>query len=143
MSSKIQAALIIEGIGTPVKKLNEVLESISLKIKEETNIELLSKKLNEAKVLEGKEKGFYTNFVELEVELKDVSTLFYIIFKYMPAHIDIMTPENINMTNNDLNEISNNLTGNLHQYDALARMFKYEKAQLTQALEEAKKGNKK
>jgi len=130
--------MIIEVMGAPAKYLDETLEKISDDISKEAGVKILSKNINESKELEER-KGLFTNFMEIEVETDSLSHLSILIFKYMPAHIEIISPENINLTNNTTNEVFNEIVRRLHGYDNLARIFQHEKAKLTAELEEAKK----
>ena len=135
--SKINTMLVIEVLGRPPEHLKEALEDIIKRIGEEKNVKVISKKIAEPKEVE-KNPGMFTTFGEIEVETKDMLTLAILVFKYMPAHIDILSPENITMTNKNHNEILNEVARRLHSYDHVARVIEAEKKILEKKIEELK-----
>jgi hypothetical protein len=131
----IRAVLILEVLGKPPEHLTETLHKLADSIGKEENIELKEKKVKEPVEME-KRKGFYTSFAEIEIQAKTIMHLIMIIFKYMPAHVEILSPENIKINNNNLGELFNELTRRLHGYDEIARMVQIEKKILTKKLRE-------
>lgn len=123
---KITAIMIVEVMGKPKEHLTETLEKISKDIGNEKNVEVTEKKINEPKELE-KKKGFFTAYAEIEVEIEDALQLATLMFKYMPAHIEIVEPEKLRMTNVGYADILNELTRRLHQYDNLLRVMQMER----------------
>ena len=81
-----------------------------------------------------KQEGFYISFTEVEVEVEEILYLAILMFKYMPAHIEIVSPELIALTNNGWNDIQNELTRRLHGYDEVARVMQMEKGILEKKL---------
>lgn len=132
---KIRVALIIEVLGKPAEHLTETLNDITKKIDKEKGIEVVKKKINEPKELEDK-KGFYTNFAEIEVEVENPLHIAVLVFKYMPAHIDIISPEKLSLANNDFTDLFNELTRRLHSYDEVARVLQFERAKMIEKLKE-------
>ena len=65
------------------------------------------------------------------------------MFKYMPAHIEIVYPELIALTNGGWNYIFNELTRRLHGYDEVTRVTQVEKSILEKKLREMLGKNKK
>jgi len=56
------------------------------------------------------------------------------MFKYMPAHIEVISPELIALTNNGWGEILSELTRRLHGYDEVARVLRFQNAQMQEKL---------
>jgi len=131
----IKVMMILEVIGKPPEHLKETLEKMSKDIGEEKGVKIENKKINEPTELKNQE-GFYTSFAEIEVEIEEIPTLLGLIFKYMPAHIEIIYPESITLTNNGLGDVLSELTRRLHGYDELARMMQMEKSILQKKLKE-------
>ncbi len=131
----ITAAIIIEVIGRPPEHLTETLNNIISQIDGEKGVSVVSKKINEPKLMKD-QKEFYTNFAEVEIEVEDILNLAIILFKYMPAHIEIVSPELIALTNNGWNDILNELTRRLHGYDEIARVMQVERNILEKKLRE-------
>jgi len=123
---KISAVLIIEVLGRPPEHLVETLENISKKIGEEKGIKVTSNKINPP-VLIKDQTEFYASFAEIEVEVEEILSLAILMFKYMPANIEIISPQNISLPNSGWNDILNELTRRLHGYEELARMMQTEK----------------
>ncbi len=124
--NKITSTLIFEVIGRPPEHLTETLNEIIKKIGEEQNVNVKDKKVNEP-VLMKEQKDFYTSFAEIEVEVEDILSLAMLMFKYMPAHVEIISPERITTTNNAWSEILSELVRRLHGYDEIARIIQTEK----------------
>ena len=82
------------------------------------------------------QKEFYTSFAEVEVEVEEILYLAMLMFKYMPAHIEVVSPELITLTNNGWNEIFNELVRRLHSYDEVARVTQMEKDILEKKLKD-------
>ena len=131
----IKAILILEMIGRPPKHMIETLEGIIKQIDEEKGVEIREKKISEP-VLIKDQKDFYTSFAEIEIEVEEILTLAILMFKYMPAHIEITSPELIALTNNGWNDILNELTRRLHGYDEIARVLQVENAKMQKKLGE-------
>ena len=134
----IRAALILEIIGRPPEHLTETLQDLIKQIHEEKGVDVVDKKINEPVVMKN-QKDFYTSFAELEVEVEDILYLAILMFKYMPAHIEIISPELIPLTNNGWNDIFNELVRRLHSYDEVAGVLQMEKNILENKLREVLK----
>ena len=118
--------MIIEAIGRPPEYLAEVLNDIITRIDNEEGVKVLSKKVNESKLMKD-QNNFYTNFAEIEIEIEEILHLGKLIIKYMPAHVEIIYPEFIALTNNGWNDIFNEILLKLHGYDEVARIIQVEK----------------
>lgn len=158
-TKNIKAVMIFDIIGKPPEHLNETLNNIINKIDEEKGVCVKEKKINEPVLMKDPknsketiknekdfvvQKDFYTSFAEIEVEVEEILHLVILMFKYMPAHIEIISPELIALTNNGWNDILNELTRRLHGYDEIARVLQVENAKMQKKLGEMleKKKNK-
>lgn len=133
---KIRVMLILEVLGKPKEHLVETLNQIIEKIATENGVEVKEKKVNEPSPLKAKE-GFFTDFAEVEVEVESLQILSILMFKFMPAFVEILSPERITLQNNDINDIFNSLMQKLHGYDEVARILQTEKIILEKRLKEA------
>jgi len=125
-ATKITAMMIIEVMGRPKEHLVETLEKMSNDVGNEKNITLIEKKIAEPTLVKD-QKDLYSSFIEIEVETTSTMDLFILIFKYSPAHIEIIEPESIVLTNHNLTEALNEVTRRLHKYDEIARVIQMEK----------------
>ncbi len=129
----IRAVMILEILGKPPEHLKETLGKMIEAIGKEKGIEVKSSKINEPIELP-ENKELYTTFAEVEMEIKSILHLSFIMFKYMPAHVDIISPEEIKVSHNSLNEVFNELARKLHAYDEVARIIHAERKILEQRL---------
>ena len=131
----IHAIMIIEVIGRPPEHLTQTLNDLINKIDEEKGVVVKEKNVNVPALMKD-QKDFYTSFAEIEVEVEELLGLVALMFKYMPAHIEILSPELIALTNNGWNDILNELVEKLHGYDEIARIIQIEKSILEKKLKE-------
>lgn len=140
-TKRINAILVFDIIGKPPEHLTETLNDIIKKIGEEKGVSVKETKVNEPVFMKD-QKEFYTSFAEVELEVEEILYLGMLMFKYMPAHIEVISPELITLTNNGWNEIFNELVRRLHGYDEVARVIQMEKGILEKKLKEALGENK-
>lgn len=125
-TQKITAVMIIEVMGRPKEHLVETLEKMSADVGNEKNITLVDKKIAEPTLVKD-QKDLYSSFAEVEVETTSAMDLFVLMFKYSPAHVEIIEPENVVLSNHNLTEALNEVTRRLHKYDEIARVIQMEK----------------
>jgi hypothetical protein len=133
--NKINAVLVFDIIGKPKEYLVEALNKLVEAIDKENKVSVFKKKINEPVVMKDRE-DFYTSFAEVEIETEDIISLVILMFKYMPAHIEVVSPELIAISNNSWSDILSELTRRLHGYDELARVMQVEKGILEKKLRE-------
>lgn len=131
----MNVVIIIEVIGKPPKHLTETLNNIIKQIDEEKGVVVKGKKINEPALMKN-HKDFYTSFAEIELEVEEIVKLIILMFKYMPAHVEIISPELIALTNNSWSDILSELSRRLHGYDEVARVIQVEKGILEKKLRE-------
>ena len=54
----------------------------------------------------------------------------------MPAHVELISPESMDLPNADINDLTNKTLGRLHEYDALAKRFMNDRKHLLRQLYE-------
>ncbi len=142
---KMKAMLLFEIIGRPPEHLTEALKGIIMQMGSENGIKVKENKIAEPKKMEQKtgmttpeggiqENEFYSSFAEVEIEADDLLSLTTLMFKYMPAHVEIISPENITLSNGNWSEILSELIRRLHGYDEVARVLQVEKTVLENKL---------
>lgn len=132
---KISAVLVIEVLGKPPEYLTETLNDLIKKIGEEKGVKAKDTKVNPPIELK-EQKGFYSSFAEIEIEADKMSHIAILMFKYMPAHVEILSPQNISLTNAECGDILTELTRRLHGYEEIARIMQNEKLILENKLRE-------
>jgi hypothetical protein len=133
---KIISTFIFEIIGKPPEYLLETLEDLIKQMNEEKGVKVVNKKINEPVIMQ-ENKEFYTTFAEVDLEVEEISQLVIIMFKYMPAHIEILEPNEIELSNNGWTDILSELTRRLHGYDEIAKVMQLQNTQLQRQLKEA------
>lgn len=135
MTEEIKAILIFEMLGRPAEHLKLTLEQFIDKISKENYVRIINKKFNEPKKIE-EAKELFTTFAEVEMNFKDLLSLFKIVFVYMPSHIEIISPSEIKIKNFELNDLMNELIRKLHRYDEIAKRLVIERDILQRQLQE-------
>ncbi len=133
---KVTAMMVIEILGRPKEHIVEALGKIIDQIKEEKSVTVEESKIHEPKEVQD-QKDLFTTFAEVEVKVESPLNLAMLMFKYMPAHMEIISPEKISMSNNGYGDILNELTRRLHGYDEVARVLQAEKQILENQLKAA------
>lgn len=123
---KLQVNLIFEIMGRPAEHVKQSLTNLVMKIASDKGVRLVSKEIHEPVKIESS-KDLFSSFAEVSLELDSIANYLQIIFNYMPAHIELVRPEEIAFTNRDLNEMANALVQKMHQYDAIAKNSMIEK----------------
>ncbi len=131
----IHMAIILEVMGRPPEHLIASLEELIKGLSQEKDIKVLDKKIHPPKELE-KQKGFYTTFAEVELKVETFTSLIVVSMKYMPAHIEIISPEKVTVSNNLLSEYFSELQKRIHTYDEVVRLLQNEKAILEKKLKD-------
>lgn len=132
----IRATIVLEMIGRPANHLTESMEKIIQEMEKEKGIEIISKDIKEPVELKDN-KEFFSTFSEIEIEAEEIANIAIILFKYMPAHIEIIEPELIALTNNGWNDIFNELLRRLHGYDEIARVLQFRNAELEKKIKDS------
>ncbi|MEM3405678.1 MAG: hypothetical protein QW117_01755 [Candidatus Pacearchaeota archaeon] len=135
---KLEVILILEILGKPPQYLIESLSKLIESISKENGVSLINKKIAEPKEID-KEHNIFSSFAEIELSVKDVTTLIILIFNYMPSHVELISPSSIEIKNYDLNNFFNELTRRLHQYDEIAKISILEKNILINQLKQIQK----
>lgn len=133
MAEKIQATLVLEILGRPAEHVKEALDNIVKRLGEEKGVKVIEKTFHEP-ILVKDSKDLFTAFVEVTATLDSLENYFGILFAYMPAHIEISSPESLGITNTNLNELGNKILMRLHDYDAITKKTLYEREILAREL---------
>ena len=132
---KIQVVMVLEILGRPKEHVKEALNLLIDKLGTESGIKIIENKQHEP--VEVKDSNnLFTSFAEVTAELDSIENYFGIMFAYMPAHIEIISPEKITFDNARINEIGNRLVQRLHNYDGIAKKMIAEKEMILRKLHE-------
>jgi hypothetical protein len=134
-NKKIRAIFILETIGRPPEYLTETLNNLIKNMNEEKGVKVIESKVNPPVQMKN-QKDFFTSFAEIEVEAEQFLNIAILMFKYMPAHVEVISPEHINISNSEMGDLFSELTRRLHGYEELARIMQNEKLILENKLRE-------
>jgi hypothetical protein len=134
-NKKIRAVFILEAIGRPPEYLTETLTGLVKSMGEEKGVKVVESKLNPPVQMKN-QKDFFTSFAEIEVELEQVLNIAVLMFKYMPAHVEVISPEHLTISNSEMGDIFSEITRRLHGYEEIARIMQNEKIILETKLRE-------
>jgi hypothetical protein len=117
---KLQVNIVLEILGRPPEHLKDALKQLIDKLKSEKGVKVTDKNIHEPIPVKDA-KDLYTSFAELSLEFDSIAIFFGIIFAYMPAHIELISPEKFELANFDLNDLGNKLLARLHDYDSITK----------------------
>ena len=104
MAERIRAVLILEIMGKPAEHIKKTLSELVDKLGKERGVTIIKKDIREPKRIEPRDKegkeikiqqDIFTTFSEVEIEVGDLTDLAMIGFNYMPSHIEIISPSDI------------------------------------------------
>lgn len=114
----IHGRVIIQVIGKPKEHVEQTIKGYVQKIKDETNVEVLSEDYDK---VNKHDEELFSSHAELEMLVKDIYTFIGFCFDYMPASIEIIEPKEFSFQANQIGSILNALQGRLHQLDMLIK----------------------
>ena len=132
--TQIKAIMILEILGKPPEHIKEILEKMIETLIKEKDVKVIHSKVAEPKQQQGE---IFTSFAEIELETT-LDKLMLLIFAYMPSHLEIIEPENLEIKNTDINSFFSEMMRKLHQYDEIAKTMLIERENLARAIQEGK-----
>jgi len=137
--------IIVQMMGSPVKYILGLLEEIPKKL------EKTGHKAKKLTIAEPEKVGdkYYSSFIELETEAKDLTDLFDIIIDYGPSSVEIIEPLELKVSAADLQKAVGTVSAILHEMDkaikvsaAQNKMLQKEILKLRKELSGLKSGEK-
>ena len=124
----IKARTIIEIIGKPKKHVDTTLKDYVKAISGKDTV-IIKEDISRAKKHEEK---LYAAFAELEVIFKNLNSLVYFCFDYMPSSIEIDEPGELVYTARELTLFINDMQGRLHDVNMAAKQLKQQNLKLNE-----------
>ncbi len=137
----LKAKFILEIIGRPAEHIISSLNDLVVRMGQEKGAVILNKEIHKPKQVE-KTDNLWTSFADVELEFNSVQHFLNVVMTYMPAHVEVFSPENFQFNTFELNELTNFIVGKLHNYDALAKKLMSEREILINKLEYLRNGGK-
>ncbi|NCO11463.1 hypothetical protein CO038_02565 [Candidatus Pacearchaeota archaeon CG_4_9_14_0_2_um_filter_39_13] len=118
--SKIEARIIMELMGRPAAHVKETLQTLLTRLGSEKGVTILNKKNYDPKKINDSNE-LYSCFAEVELQLESIESMLYVIFAYSPSNLEIISPENLKISNADLNVFFNSLLDRIHTHGAILK----------------------
>ncbi len=140
----VKALFIFEIMGKPAEHIKENLDKLIEQIGKNEGIEIIRKEIHEPKKAENKDKDgkvvvskdLYITFAEVEI-IANMKLILTIVLNMLPAHVEIIEPNEYRFKNFELSSLLTELTVKLHKYDEVAKILMFEKRNLMNSLKEA------
>jgi len=113
----LHAKVIVEVLGAPKEYVSKTLKQYTNKIKKEKGIEVLKLKISRPK----ETKKLFSTFADIEMLVKDASTLAFFCFDYMPSSIEVIDPTTFTYNAHDFSTFFNDLQARLHKLDMMVK----------------------
>lgn len=123
--TKIIARVIIEMMGAPKEYIEKTLTDYLEKLKKD------GIKIKQEIVEKAKEQGeLFSTFAELDIEFDKMEDLFGFCFDSMPSSVEILEPEELQVSANDFSNYLNDLQAKLHEVDMVVKTTRAQNAVL-------------
>ncbi|MFC1732739.1 hypothetical protein ACFL6I_20760 [candidate division KSB1 bacterium] len=113
----LRVRTVIEMLGAPKDYLTKTLRMYMKKIDQNKDIILLKEKYAKPK----KQEEMFSTFVEVDMLVRNASTLAFFCFDYMPASIEITDPEKFTYNAVDFAAFFNDMLARLHKLDMVIK----------------------
>ena len=112
---KYKVRVVIEVVARPEKAAELMLQEIVKLVKKRRVINVLNEKHAKPEPVS---KEFFTAFVELELEIQELSNVIGFIIDFGPVSLEILKPEDVvEIDAGDLEAVLNDLIGKVQDYD--------------------------
>lgn len=127
--------MIIEVMGRPPEHIIDSLKTLTDRLSKEKGVSVKKISIREAVAIKDA-RDLYSSFAEIELEFDSLTTCLGIVFAYMPSNLEIISPEQFKLKNEDVNGIVNTLAARLHEYDAIAKKLVADRQALMKKIQE-------
>lgn len=121
----------MEVIGAPKEHVEETLNEVVAKLKQEEEIKVTKDMSYEAEL---QQNGLWSAFAEIEYETSTLKKMLEICFDYMPSTFEILEPAGLEIDTNVIAELFNDLLAKLHRYAMAIKNLQAENILLKESL---------
>ncbi|MFW6233695.1 MAG: hypothetical protein ACOC3Z_03465, partial [Nanoarchaeota archaeon] len=115
-----QVRAIIEILGKPKEHVIESMKKYVENIKKDENYDVEEEMIEEP-VEQEDQPGVFSTYSEIVFNVKDVNQLISFCFDYMPSSVEIIDPEDFQMTSKHLTDLLNDLQSRLHHTEMITK----------------------
>ena len=112
--SGIKIRAILEVLGRPENAVKLTLENIVKRVDDRKNISVLSKHFSK---LKSEERGFFSAFVELDLEFEEFGEVIGFMLDFGPISLEILSPEELVLDAGSVEASLNELLTKFHTFD--------------------------
>jgi hypothetical protein len=117
----LKVATFIEATAISQEVVESSLKEHMEKLRLEPGVKILEEKWGEVKPVEELPRGVkeaFSQFVEMEIIVKDFPMLMYFIMTYLPSSLEILQPETMTLQKGDAQNMALAVAALMHQYAA-------------------------
>jgi hypothetical protein len=104
---------ILELLGKPQEYIDDTAKKIVETIKASEKYKITSEYFSTTE----QKEHLFSKFIEIELKVKDIPSIFDFCFDYMPSSIEIISPESFNVQGRQLTAFLSDLQARLHNSD--------------------------
>ncbi|MFT4309075.1 MAG: hypothetical protein ACMXYL_01150 [Candidatus Woesearchaeota archaeon] len=134
MEKKYHGHAIMEVMGKPQEHVAETMRLLLKKAKDTKELEVIEHHMEEPQKVED-DSTLYSGFLEMEIKLLNMETIFGFILDYMPSSLEISDPDEINFDLSTFNGFLSDFIGRLHEYDKIVKEKIGENVQLQENID--------
>ena len=128
MVKPITFRAVIEVLGKPQEHVDKAIHQYVDALKASKEYTVIHEEFADIKKQE--EQELWSVFAELEVKTEKLENLTSFCFEYMPSLIEVLEPQEFNLTDVHFSQFLNDLQAKLHNVDMVAKQVKLENDQL-------------
>ena len=118
----LRVKIVLEIAGFPKEHVEETMNLLLKKISEDKKINVINHNIHPSKLVD-EESKVWSSFLELEFLINKFTSLLGVIFDYLPSSVEIVEPLKISENIGDMNDLLNDLTAKLHEYNHAIKTF--------------------
>lgn len=127
----LRALITFELVGKPREHIEQTLRAYLMNIKQDSRIGPISEEYADAIATED---GLFSTFCEFEAVVKDLEVLTWLAINFMPASIEILEPERVNLEVRHITNWLNDLLAKLHEVSNVVREERAVNKHLTEGM---------
>ena len=137
MAQKIEARFIIQIGGKPLENVEKALKVVLKKLEDEKKFKLIESDIGEAELDE--KSTLYLGFLDVLVKFDDPRDILEFIVDYTPTSVEVESPDNIKMNNDDLTAVLNDMSNFILKAGHNIRSMRAQMHVMQEQLEKSKK----
>jgi len=111
---------IFEMVGKPKEHVEKAFADYIALIEKDPMFTVINKDIADVVEVEDSDSLFST-FCDMELVMKDFSNVYDFCFKYMPASVEVISPENLTLSGTDATGLVNDFLAKMHERDLEAK----------------------